>query len=117
MSTPSTLSIDPFQTKLLSLKQAAEKLGSLTRGRPVAAATLWRWINEGIKTRSLKTVRLRAIRVGRSYATTADAVNEFLAAVNDDSSAAAAAPAETRPEKKPSRSSSRARKELAAAGW
>lgn len=75
------LKIDQFQTELLSLAQVAKKLGKLSGNGKVSPATVYRWVVSGLKAPNGQCVRLCAIRVGRTFATSKECVREFLAAM------------------------------------
>lgn len=60
---------------LLSLTEATKVLPRVNGKRP-AIATLWRWCRKG-----LRGVRLEYVRVGRSIATSREALNRFFNAL------------------------------------
>ncbi len=62
--------INVLQDQLLTLGDACRLLP-----RPPSPATLWRW-----RVRGVNGVKLECVRVGGSWATTAEAVAEFLLA-------------------------------------
>lgn len=70
--------IDPFNNdELLSLAEVSAMLPTLN-GRKIHTATLSRWIHKGVR-----GVRLDAIRIGNTFATTRDAVQAFIDRLND----------------------------------
>ena len=56
---------------LINLKQAAKSLPPGRSGRPAHVATLARWITSGSRGPNGETVRLRAIRMGGRWLTSA----------------------------------------------
>lgn len=64
--------LSPFDPHLVSLTEAAKRLPSLRKGRPVHTSTLWRWSKRGIRGSYLQTVR-----VGNRTFTTPAALSEF----------------------------------------
>jgi hypothetical protein len=64
--------------QIISLSAAAKLLPRLRAGRPVSPATLWRWTTRGVR-----GVCLETIRIGATTATSAEALDRFIAAIND----------------------------------
>ena len=69
-------------TDKISLAQGARLLPSLTRGRPVSPATLWRWAKYGSRAADGTLVRLQTWRIGGRCVTSADAIQSFVAALS-----------------------------------
>ena len=61
--------------KLLSLHEAAQQVPKIN-GRRHAPSTLWRWCRQG-----LGGVRLEHVRIGRTIATSTQALDRFFAAL------------------------------------
>jgi hypothetical protein len=72
--------IDLQNENILSLAEAASRLPSFRRGRPVTASCVLRWVLDGVKTPGGKKVRLEAVRVGRRWLTSLEAMDRFAAA-------------------------------------
>jgi hypothetical protein len=72
--------IDLQNESLLGLAEAARRLPSYRRGRPVNPATIFRWIHDGIRLPSGRIVRLEAIRLGGRWLTSVEALQRFAAA-------------------------------------
>lgn len=103
------------EPELIGLAEAAGHFGKAGRGgRPVHPATLSRWIQAGVRGQSGARVKLRAVRIGAKWATTAAWLAEFVAATTAASGAgegdAPRTPAERR------RAADAAAAELAAIG-
>lgn len=62
---------------VISLTAAAGRLPRLRKDRPVSPATVWRWYRIGIG-----GIRLETIIIGGTRATSIEAMDRFLAAVN-----------------------------------
>lgn len=65
---------------LLGLAEAARRLPSFRRGRPVNPATIFRWIHDGIRLPDGRIVRLEAVRLGGRWITSVEAMQRFAAA-------------------------------------
>ncbi len=105
---------------LLTLSEAARSLPRIGDKRP-HASTIWRWCRLGIKSRSGRRIRLEHVRVGARVFTTADAINDFVAAVAEaDREAFDSQPAppvnKPRTSKQRERAIAQAERELAGAG-
>jgi len=61
-------------SQYLTLRQAVERLAQMT-GVKVSPSTVWRWCVSGTN-----GARLRFVKLGRRYLTTADWIEEFMAA-------------------------------------
>jgi hypothetical protein len=97
----------------LSLTQAARRLPSARRGRPVHSSCVWRWINNGVRLTSGEVVRLEAARLAGRWLTSEPALERFLAAQTPaigDPLASPRTPTQSR------KASERAAKELEALG-
>ena len=62
---------------IIGLTAAAKRLPKLRNDRPVSPATIWRWYRFGIH-----GIKLETIVVGGTRATSVEALNRFLAAIN-----------------------------------
>lgn len=69
--------IDPLTETLLSLSEAGRRLK--IDGRAISPATVYRWTTEG---RGPARVRLETYRVGAKVATSVEALQRFLDALN-----------------------------------
>ena len=69
------MAIDIHNETVLSLTEATKVLPRLNGKRP-SISTLWRWCRKG-----LRGVRLEYIRLGRSIATSEEALNRFFEAL------------------------------------
>ena len=67
------MTVDPFTNDLLTPSQAA-----LLLGRPVHPMTMRRWSERGVR-----GTRLDAIRVGRRWYTTKEALSRFVSASSE----------------------------------
>jgi len=81
------MAIDIHNETVLSLTEATKVLPRLNGKRP-SISTLWRWCRKG-----LRGVRLEYIRLGRSIATSEEALNRFFEALAE----ADEVPVENRP--------------------
>jgi hypothetical protein len=70
------MSIDVFAEEVLTLSKAARRLPRL-RDKPPSPATMWRWINKGVKSLNGTTVRLEIVKVGGTTCTSLEALNRF----------------------------------------
>jgi hypothetical protein len=76
-----------FSETLISLAQAAKKIPSTrTNGCKLHPATLTRWINFGVRTKSGNRIKLEAVKVGAGFVTSEQAVDRFLEAISEDQS-------------------------------
>ena len=78
------MSIDPTTKTLRSFIEAARRLPSLRKGRPVSPATIWRWATRGVRTRGGVTVRLEILKLGGTCCTSDEALARFFRALSDD---------------------------------
>lgn len=69
--------LDLKQEKLIALGAACRGPIQELLGRRIAPATACRWVKSGILAGDGTRVTLRAVKIGRSYMTTASAVDEF----------------------------------------
>ena len=76
--------IDPKTESLLSFIEAARRLPSLRKGRPVSPATIWRWATRGVRTRGGVTVRLEILKLGGTCCTSDEALARFFQALSAD---------------------------------
>jgi Protein of unknown function (DUF1580) len=67
----------------LTFKQVAALLAPARGGKHPHKATLYRWSECGIKSKSGRIVRLATRKIGGTITTTIDDIEEFLDAVND----------------------------------
>ncbi len=63
----------------LSLPEAARRLPSYRRGRPVSVSCIMRWILHGVRT-PIGAVKLEAVRLGGRWITSTEALGRFAAA-------------------------------------
>jgi hypothetical protein len=68
--------IDISSETILPLSQAAKRLPSYRRGRPVTLSCLLRWVFNGVKRPDGVRVRLEALRLGR-WVTSLEALQRF----------------------------------------
>jgi hypothetical protein len=64
--------------KGLSFPEAAKLLPSTRAGRPVNAATVWRWALRGVRLPDGRLLRLGAVRVSGHYVTSVAAIGRFI---------------------------------------
>ncbi len=64
----------------LSLSRAARRFPSYRAGRPINPATIWRWLQEGVRLPDGRRVRLEAARLSGRWLTSEPALERFLAA-------------------------------------
>jgi hypothetical protein len=84
--------IDPLNEHLVLLSRLGDHLPRLTRDRPIAQSTGFRWHTKG-----LRGVRLEAIRIGGRLCTSREALRRFFDALTRaeaDGSTKATGPAE-----------------------
>jgi hypothetical protein len=96
----------------LSMNAAARLIGEGRSGRPLAAATVFRWCTQGVTMPDGTRLRLEGIRIARTWRTSREALARFLAALNP-------APADGLPVRTPTarrRAAEDAERELIAAG-
>ena len=72
------MAIDPLNEETISLAATARLLPRLRAGRPVSAATVWRWASHG-----LRGIRLETARIGGTTVTSPAALRRFFAALGD----------------------------------
>jgi Protein of unknown function (DUF1580) len=72
------VAIDVLSEETISLAAAARRLPRLRAGRPVSAATVWRWASHG-----LRGVRLEVARCGGTTVTSPAALRRFFDALGD----------------------------------
>lgn len=70
--------IDASEETLMSVSQAARDARFKVQGRSPHIATVWRWIKRGVS-----GIRLESIRLPRGTVTSSQAIDRFLAALND----------------------------------
>jgi hypothetical protein len=87
-------------------------LDEATKPAKVSFTTLWRWVVRGIPTRDGGRVRLRAMKLGRRWVTSYEALEEFAAALTPRLDDEPAAVLHTRPPTKRRRASEKAGAEL-----
>lgn len=64
----------------ISLSEAARRLPSHRRGRPVHSSCVWRWISRGVTLPTGELVFLQAAKLSGRWLTTGPALQRFLAA-------------------------------------
>ena len=69
--------------KGISFPEAARLLPSTRAGRPVNAATVWRWSLRGVRLSDGRLLRLGAVRVSGHYVTSLAAIGRFIDAQQD----------------------------------
>jgi hypothetical protein len=69
---------DVLSERRMGLAEAARTLPPLRSGRPVAPATLTRWILNGVTMPDGSRLRLEAIRCGQTWLTSYEALERFL---------------------------------------
>ncbi len=108
--TPATIDLIDCLTAegLIPLAEAARRLGSTRRTRPVHPSTINRWVMHGHRLKCGRTVRLEAIRSGGQWQTSWPAVRRYLAAQTE----AAAPPAAARSPVRRRREAEAAEREL-----
>jgi hypothetical protein len=72
--------IDLKDEILLGLAEAAAKLPPFRRGRPVTASCVLRWILDGVKVPGGGKAKLEAVRIGRRWLTSMQALERFATA-------------------------------------
>jgi hypothetical protein len=72
------VAIDVLSEETISLAAAARRLPRLRAGRPVSAATVWRWASH-----DLRGVRLEVARCGGTTVTSPAALRRFFDALGD----------------------------------
>lgn len=73
------MAIDIQSESTVTLSFAGRELLPQVGGRPVASSTVYRWIRSGAMASDGSRVRLEAVRIGRAYVTTKEAVQRFKA--------------------------------------
>ncbi len=68
----------------INFAQAAKLLPRLRAGRPVNAATLFRWHIDGVRLPDGRRLKLGAVRLGNHFATSRAAIERFVVAQNDE---------------------------------
>jgi hypothetical protein len=81
-SGPGSITDDP--SAYIGLAAAVHLCPSIRRGKPVHPATLTRWILKGVRLQSGAPLRLAAKRFPGGWATTSEAVGEFVDALTRD---------------------------------
>lgn len=72
------MTIDLLREDAVSLTDARKNLIPKFTGKPVSAPTIYRWVAKGLRVRDGSRVKLEAIRIGREFITTKQAVHRFL---------------------------------------
>jgi hypothetical protein len=104
--------IDLTSEQLISFAEAA-KLIPGRGGKQIDPATIWRWSKLGVRARSGERIKLESFRCGGRSATSREAVQRFIAALNQPAEGPAV-PVRTPGQRQ--LSSDRAAKKLTAAG-
>jgi hypothetical protein len=76
--------IDPATETLRSFVEAARRLPTLRKGKPVNPATIWRWATRGVRTRGGITVRLEILKLGGTCCTSDEALARFFQTLSAD---------------------------------
>jgi hypothetical protein len=71
------MSIDLLSESTVSLNYARRKLIPVLNRKPISPPTIYRWIGKGVLAGDGSRVKLEAVRVGRSFVTTREAVKRF----------------------------------------
>jgi hypothetical protein len=71
------MAIDLRTETPLGLAQAARRVPSGRRERPVHPSTLFRWIHDGVRVAGGAIVRLEALRLGGRWVTSLEALQRF----------------------------------------
>ena len=87
------MAIDPFTEQPLPFAAAARKLPPMRNGRPVAAATLWRWSAHGVR-----GVKLEVVKIGGTACTSLEALRRFFARLGGEAPVEPAAASSRRAE-------------------
>ena len=87
--------IDPKSETLLRLNAAGHLPALMATGKPAGASSMWRYHKHGRESLAGRLVKLETIRLPAGIFTSAQAVDRFVAALNDqpDPAAPAATPA------------------------
>ncbi len=80
------MSINLLSERPISIAVARRQHIPKIDNRPISPATGYRWIKKGVLAGDGTRVRLSAVRIGRKYMTTAEAVQRFLAELTRRSS-------------------------------
>jgi hypothetical protein len=64
---------------LISLAQAARRFPPARQGRPVCAATVWRWCRRGVNVPGVGIVRLECVRLSGRWLTSVESLARFVA--------------------------------------
>jgi hypothetical protein len=96
----STTTIYLIRESLLTMAQAARRFPPARLGRPVCAATLWRWCRKGVNVPGVGIVFLESIRVAGRWLTSEEALARFAdrqtRPVNDNPAATPRTPVQRR---------------------
>jgi hypothetical protein len=103
--------IDTTTEKLIRLHEAAALVPASRGAKATHISTVLRWILTGAKGPGGVTVRLEAVRAGRKWLTSREAVQRFLEALTPDPEAAQSTPVPRSPGRR-QRASERAAREL-----
>jgi hypothetical protein len=109
------MSSNLLNEQLMGLAQAARRIPSGRRDRPVNPSTLFRWVHDGVKLPTGSVVRLEAVRMGGRWLTSLEALQRFAEAQTPRLDGQAEAPALRTPAAR-RRASERAAAELDKAG-
>ena len=77
------ISLAQSNERLLPLQEVCRLLPSHT-GKPLAFATVWRWVQTGVKSPTGERVRLQACKLGGRLLTSKTALDEFMKALTPD---------------------------------
>jgi hypothetical protein len=75
------MSVDISNETVLGLAQAARRVPSGRRERPVHPSTLFRWIHDGVRVAGGAIIRLEALRLGGRWVTSLEALQRFAEAL------------------------------------
>jgi hypothetical protein len=84
--------------ELIPVQELPARLPPASSGKRMHRAAVWRWVRDGLKSADGSRVRLEALRMGRRWVTSKQAVGRFFRRLSDarrasDGGAVAAAPA------------------------
>lgn len=70
---------DILEEEMLSLAELIELLPRGRRGRPLQLSTVMKWITDGTPSLSGEVVKLEAIRIGKRWISSREALKRFVA--------------------------------------
>ncbi len=75
--TTTSIAANLLTETVLSFSQAARRLPPFRGSRPVASATIWRWVSEGVRLPDGTRLKLEAVRLGGRWVTSLEALGRF----------------------------------------